>query len=95
MEVKQQINGYGKCIAAWDGGRVPDDWTMVVIVPLDECKGSKSDCKAHRGIIPFMIPGKVHGRTVTDRTKTDYWIVGRWESRWIQRGEMWSPCVST
>lgn len=45
---------------------MPDDWTMVIIVPLYKRKGSKSERKSFRGISFISIVGNVYGRIVTD-----------------------------
>ena len=57
------------CQMAWEVGRVPEDWTLAVIVPLYKGKGCRDVCMSYRGISLLSIPGKVYGRVVIERVK--------------------------
>ena len=44
---------------AWETGKVPDDWTKGVIVPIYK-KGDKKVCGNYRGISLLSVPGKIY-----------------------------------
>ncbi len=46
---------------------VLDDWKKAIIVPFYKSKGSRSECSSYRGINLVGVPGKVYGRSLTDR----------------------------
>ncbi len=52
---------------AWTKGEVPVDWKRAIIVPLYKGKGSRSECSSYRGISLQSVPGKMHGRILTER----------------------------
>ncbi len=55
------------CERAWKKGEVPDDWKKAIIVPLYKGKGGRCECSSYRGISLLSVPGKVHGRILTER----------------------------
>ena len=57
------------CQMAWEVGKVPEDWTLAVIVPLYKGKGCRDVCASYRGISLLSIPGKVYGRIIIERVK--------------------------
>ena len=57
------------CQAAWETERVPESWTLAVIVPLYKGKGCRDLCASYRGISLLSVPGKVYGRVVIERVK--------------------------
>lgn len=57
------------CQTAWETGRVPEEWTMAIIVPLNKGKGCRDLCTNYRGISLLSIPGKVYGTVIIERIK--------------------------
>ena len=57
------------CQMAWEEGRVPDDWTKAVIIPVYKGKGDRNECGSHRGISLMSIAGKVYGKIVIERVQ--------------------------
>ena len=57
------------CQAAWETERVPEEWTLAIIIPLYKGKGCRDLCTSYRGISLLSIPGKVYGRVVIERVK--------------------------
>ena len=51
---------------AWEKGKVTEDWTKAVIVPLHK-KGSKMVCSNYRGISLLSVPSNVYARILDRR----------------------------
>ncbi len=57
------------CQVAWDGGVMPADWTKAIIVPVYKGKGRRGKCGSYRGISLLSVPGKIHGKVITERVQ--------------------------
>ncbi len=55
------------CKLAYKEGRVPQDWSKAVIVPIYKGKVDKTECINYRGISLLSIPGKVYGKIIIRR----------------------------
>ncbi len=51
------------------GGRVPEDWTKAIIIPVYKGKGRRGECGSYRGINLLSIPRKVCGKVIIDRVR--------------------------
>ena len=50
--------------------KVPNDWIRAIIVPIYKGKGDRSKCKNCRGISLLSIPGKVYGRILIEKVRS-------------------------
>ncbi len=51
-------------------GEVPEDWLVVLIVPIFKQKGSKTDCNNYSGITLLSCLGKLFTSTLNERLYT-------------------------
>ena len=55
------------CNMAFESGVVLEDWKSVVIVPLCNGKGERTECKNYSGIILLNVVGKIYVGILVDR----------------------------
>lgn len=55
--------------AIWNQEKCPEDWKKGIILPFYKNKGSRCECKNHRGITLLSVPAKVFAHVLLNRIK--------------------------